>query len=567
MRPSESAQTKTLHYRLERIETAGGTGYFACSPPAELSLNFLWDYLKSHPLDAFAHRHLLRIGMRFPKARIETLIASESDPAIQALLYEFCLLNPRLAELKDRFPQDAAQKLSEQTPLIYIRSHRLPDQALHGQWIRIFAQNILAHQPLPPPDAVDLPWPVSGSALPADDWVNISQIPAETAAPLALPSIAETAALALERLSAISAVAGEEMRHVASLAPCALLRNWRADIWVESGRHRYRLSGEQTVYGRGLDWESARVSYAMEMVERVCAYANIGPEGILGGERRAPLCHASYAQLRDQGILALDPNRLCLEVPYENAPLYWMEGEKAGENRPALIWVPAQCAFLFANLDEIHLFSGLGSTGLGAGITPEGARLSALLEVLERDADATTPHDPGRCFTIETEDPALSPLLSDYEKKGISVQFEAITSQMGVPCYRAFVVGPQAQIVKGCAADLSGKKAVISAFTETPYPYPYGPPSRPRPQNLPVHNLSELPDYSTGNPKADLARLESLLRANGFDVIYLDLSRADLRFPVVRAIVPGMELLGDFDACSRVHPRLFANYLALFGKP
>lgn len=565
MIPSDaSTESKAIQYRLERIETAGGTGYFACRPPAELSLNFLWDYLKTHPLDEFAHRHLLRIGMRFPKARIETLIASESDPAIQALLYELVLLNPRLAALKDRFAPDAPQTLSQQTPLIYIRSHGLPDQALHGQWIRTFAQNILAHQPLPPPDAVDGPWPVADSALPPGDWVDISQIAGEALAPLALPSIEETAALALERLSAMDAVAGEEMRHVASLAPCALLRNWQVDIGVENGRHRYRLSGEQTVYGRGLDWESARVSYAMEMVERVCAYADIGPDGILGRERRYPLRHGGYAQLRDQGILALDPNRLCLEVPYENAPLYWMEGEKAGETEP--IWVPAQCAFLFANLDEINLFSALGSSGLAGGTTPEGARLRALLEILERDTDATTPHDPGRCFAIETEDPAIGRLLSDYEKKGIAVQFEDITPQMGVPCYRAFVVGPQGQIVKGCAADLSGKRAVISALTETPYPYPYGPPSRRPPQNLPVRKLAKLPDYSAAHPKADLARLEKLLQANGFEAIYLDLSRADLKFPVVRAIVPGMELLGDFDACSRVHPRLFANYLALFGK-
>jgi ribosomal protein S12 methylthiotransferase accessory factor len=30
---------------------------------------------------------------------------------------------------------------------------------------------------------------------------------------------------------------------------------------------------------------------------------------------------------------------------------------------------------------------------------------------------------------------------------------------------------------------------------------------------------------------------------------------------VVRAIVPGMEQLGDFDRFSRVHPRLYGHYL------
>jgi ribosomal protein S12 methylthiotransferase accessory factor YcaO len=53
------------------------------------------------------------------------------------------------------------------------------------------------------------------------------------------------------------------------------------------------------------------------------------------------------------------------------------------------------------------------------------------------------------------------------------------------------------------------------------------------------------------------------LRANGFRVIYADLTRQDVGLPVVRAIVPGMEILADFDRHSRVHPRLYANYLKM----
>jgi ribosomal protein S12 methylthiotransferase accessory factor YcaO len=49
-------------------------------------------------------------------------------------------------------------------------------------------------------------------------------------------------------------------------------------------------------------------------------------------------------------------------------------------------------------------------------------------------------------------------------------------------------------------------------------------------------------------------------------VIYADLTRADVGLPVVRAIVPSMEILADFDRFSRVHPRLYANYLKLAGK-
>lgn len=60
--------------------------------------------------------------------------------------------------------------------------------------------------------------------------------------------------------------------------------------------------------------------------------------------------------------------------------------------------------------------------------------------------------------------------------------------------------------------------------------------------------------------------METLLRANGFRVIYAELTRQDVNLPVVRAIVPGMEILADFDRHSRVHPRLYANYLKMTSK-
>lgn len=39
----------------------------------------------------------------------------------------------------------------------------------------------------------------------------------------------------------------------------------------------------------------------------------------------------------------------------------------------------------------------------------------------------------------------------------------------------------------------------------------------------------------------------------------------DLEFPVVRAIVPGLELTADFDAHSRPSVRLFRRYLEKAG--
>jgi ribosomal protein S12 methylthiotransferase accessory factor YcaO len=51
---------------------------------------------------------------------------------------------------------------------------------------------------------------------------------------------------------------------------------------------------------------------------------------------------------------------------------------------------------------------------------------------------------------------------------------------------------------------------------------------------------------------------------NGLQPHYADITRGDLNIPVVRAMVPGLELMYDFDQFSRLSPRLFANYLGLF---
>ncbi len=237
-----------------------------------------------------------------------------------------------------------------------------------------------------------------------------------------------------------------------------------------------------------------------------------------------------------------------------------MEGEerKGGTTRPVL--VPVQCVFLFCNLDEISLFSGLGSTGLASGNSREQARVSALLEDLERHAEATIPYHPRHCFRLESRDPEIADLLADYEKRGIHVRFQDLTTELGIPCYKSFVVGPRGEIVKGTGAHLDGRKALLSALMETPHPYPGGPHATRKSEDLPTRVLEELPDWDRGSWKENLDVLERLLEANGFRAVYVDLTREDLGIPVVKAIVPGMELTADFDRFSRVSRRLFVNY-------
>jgi ribosomal protein S12 methylthiotransferase accessory factor YcaO len=200
----------------------------------------------------------------------------------------------------------------------------------------------------------------------------------------------------------------------------------------------------------------------------------------------------------------------------------------------------------------------------------EEAKVSALLEIVERDADAGIPFDPDRCFTLEADSPQIASLLADYRTRGIQVQFQDISLDSGIPCYRSFVVRPNGKIAIGTAAHLDGKRAVISAMTETPYSYRCGNSSAAGLQNLRKVLLEDLPSYSSGSPERNLAILEETFAANGYMPIYTDLTRENLCIPVVKALVPGLvQPITDFPTFfrfSRVHARLFSNYLKIFQK-
>jgi len=355
------------------------------------------------------------------------------------------------------------------------------------------------------------------------------------------------------------------MRHESSLSPVALLRRWQVQVQVRQDRHRFHFSGLQTSYGKGVSLERARASCAMEIVERCSSFTSVADGRLPDTARGHRLRRARLSELTAKGLRALNPEALGLEVPYEDQPLYWVQGESAGGcGEPASILVPFQAVFLFSNLDEIDLFSGLGSTGLAAGGTLAQAKFHALLECIERDAEAVTLFNAKDCFRLASRDAAVGSLLADYRQRGIDVIFQDCRTGLGVPCYKCFVYGPGPdELAKGTSAHFAGWQAALSALTETPYPYPHGPASRPGPADLPVRYLEALPDYSSGSMAADLQRLETLLAANQLHPVYVDLTRRDLSIPVVRALVPGLELMADYDRFARVSPRLYRNTLAL----
>jgi len=565
-----------INYRLELNQTAGSTGFFSAVPQDVSDLTAMIDYLRCCPTDSFMHLHLLGQVGELPVSVVMGLIEADAgrDPALRALFLEAGTIHPHLAGIKKRFNRRETKQLAGQTPLIFLRSSMRADQALHGQWAQLFDANLTRHRPLPPPEKTGLSMvfkdchadqqPLSESA---HVKAIIDRLPARMDG-MGTPRkpMAQTIDLALQRLEDLDILEGPEMRHQSSLSPIALLRKWRFSHAVKSGGLNYTLSSVQTAYGRGLSLEAARASCLMEVIERCSAFVSVDETGIVGTRRQHPLLHGSRSRLMAKGEHLLDPNQLGLEVPYEDEPLYWIEGQQLTTTGFQPIWVPAQSVFLFCNLDERSLFSGLGSTGLASGNTVAEARLSALYELIERDNAAINPYHPSRCFRVYAEDEPIKGLLDDYRARGIHVYFQDISPAFGIPGCACFAVHPNGTVAKGAGVNLDGRRAVLSALTETPYPYPKGPPSSPAPADLPWLQFESLPDFSTQTPDMDLKVVEEALLANGYFPIDVDITRNDLNIPVVKALVPHFELMADFDQYSRISRRLFSNYLKIHQK-
>lgn len=524
-----------MEYKYIHVATLDAVGFFDCRPDPEPSLDAALAMLADRPLDEFLFRYCLRLLSEASHAQVKAFSGLwDAYPFWARLLADIVRLRPDLRDLCSPSIQAAGE--SAPSPA----ESDLPD-------IAGFYKNI--HQHAPPgklsgqnPGLVGL-----RSRLAARKGVlaskHASLIQAQTTLPgQDLKKLYARAVAALENCGIISA---PEMRHEASLSPIALLREWNLDCGVSCGQNSHHISGRPVAYGRGLTLAQARVSCVMEIVERASAFGNVEGNPLrIGAQELYALSVNEIERCRQKFIL---PAKLPDSLADER--FYWVQGE---DRRGNAVLVPAQTAYLFLNLDEPAIFDLLGSTGLGAGECPEQARLSALLEVVERYSHATTPYQESACFQARSRNPMIQGLLDDYRWRGIHVQFQDITSELGVPVFRCFVKSLSGEIAQATGAGLSGMKAALAAMTETPWPYScmtgQASPSARAPEYLPVRILEELPDYDV--PGAELRLLEDTLAACGLEPVYVNLTRPDIGLPVCRALIPGLEVDTEFETNS-----------------
>lgn len=488
-------------YRYTHIETRGATGYYACVPEGEPGLQEALALLACRPLDSFLARYCQRLFAHLPEEERESIRAKYSP----------------LKTLSDFWA-----KMEE-------RPHRIYE-------IEKFRANLAEHTSLPAAPALTTELEAQIRLIGARRGILASKFALAEREP-DFPQDLKVLYRRVDGLLKSLGISAEgERRHEASLSPIALLRDWNLSCGIDTGVNPHRLVGVATAYGRGLSLAGAKVSCVMEIVERASAYAAVQGQSANGW----PLIHASSKELERNGINHLGP--------VQDARLYWREGESAAGRR---VYVPAQRIYLFFNHSEPEICEGADSTGLGAGETVEQAKLAALLELIERYSHASTPFLRQQAFQLTSHNPALQSLFADYRAQGIFVQFQEITSEIGVPVYRCFVESRDGGVAQACAAHLSGSRAALAALTETPWPYHYETgmpsPSAFPAASLPVRYLDDLPDYDSGSSRVNLDLLESSLLAMGLDPVYVDLTRPDLGLPVYRAFIPGLETDCEFE--------------------
>jgi ribosomal protein S12 methylthiotransferase accessory factor len=560
-----------MMYEMKFVRNSTGIGYFSCVPANDMGVDEIIEYLRDHPNDQFMHNYLLFRLVEFDEDELDTLIkAKKDDYLLLAAVYETSILYDGFHAIRKKIEQGDVAQLARHTPLMFIRWALDKNCTSRCYWMDLFSENVYNHTPLPYPEDVEFPIPFDFKGINEDEkkLIHIRDVSSQSdgksfnvGISLRTTTAKATVEKILNRLTAVNLLTETEKRTVRSLSPYAFERSWNLDLQVSTGRNRWRLTGPQTSYGKGVEEDGARASYLMEMVERYSSFASFSNNEVIGYNKRFNLVKSSYTQLKVKGFDALDPNIMNLEVPYEDQELYWIVGEEREEHGSREIYLPAQFVFLFCNLDEISLASGISSNGLAAGNTLDGAKLHALIEYIERDSERVALYSKERCFLLEAEDPAVNRTLNACKKKGLNIQFLDMTSDLGIPCYKAFVQTVRGAIFKGCGADLNGKIAAASALTELAYPTFVK--SAPPPAGLKTVKYEQLPNYSSGDVRQDLRMLERFLLLNGFKPIYVNLTRKDLDIPVVRAIIPGLELMAVLDRFSNFSKRQFRNYLNL----
>jgi len=318
------------------------------------------------------------------------------------------------------------------------------------------------------------------------------------------------------------------------------------------------MDGAITVYnGKGATVEESRISAIMEGIERYSSEMH---------DRRLPM--ANYQEMFARGR-TIDPRDLIVPEGFDpDRPIAWYEGFDIVNNEQ--VFVPAHAVFHPLPPNHRGPFR-TNTNGLASGNTFEEAVFHALAEVIERDAWSLVEvsRDTGPRVTDMT-DPAIADMLDKFAKAQVEVTVRDITSDIGIPTIAAVaddvLLKDPLLLTIGIGTHTSARIAVMRALTEVA-----------QSRLTQIHGAREdtvlagmkkqigydrakringywfrdngTEDYTnlrssdTDDFKKDIDMIIAALDRQGMDrVIIVDLTREEIGMPVVRVIVPGLEV-------------------------
>ncbi len=353
----------------------------------------------------------------------------------------------------------------------------------------------------------------------------------------------------------------------------------RVGIPVFSSIRPEAETGSITVYnGKGATKDQAKVSAIMEGLERYCAEVR------------------GMRMLRDSvenvlaSTFAVDPRSLILprrtELHLMYQPIAWIGGVDLVEMEEIL--VPASAVFHpYSQPEDLPLFR-TNTNGLASGNSMEEAVLHGICEVIERDAWSIC--EAGKRAKADLalgDDTGLSSeLLARFTMNGVEIHLKDLTSDIGVPTFGAASDDIETRdpilLTMGMGSHLSPEIAVVRALTEVAQSrltqihgaredtvdgkgrQQLGYDRVKRINRMwfdssgTERNVGSIVALDTPDIYDDIQVLLSQLNERGFKkVIAVELTRKELGIPVVRIIIPGMEVFAMDE--ERIGPRLIGG--------
>lgn len=342
----------------------------------------------------------------------------------------------------------------------------------------------------------------------------------------------------------------------------------RVGIPVYSAIRPAAAEGAVSIYaGKGATKPQAKASAMMESFERYSAelHADHKQKFING------VFEGSEGELNRyiRPSLLILPNLL---FDPETAEVEWVRSTNLKDDKDVL--VPANAVYHpYVPERSVKLFQS-NTNGLASGNRLEEAVFHGIMEVVERDAwsifESKRQSKP-EINCENTENQIIKNILTMFNDAGIHVKLVDLTDDVEITTVAAVsddtVLKDPALLTLGVGTHLDPEVAVIRALTEVAQ-------SRAtqihgtredtvravfmrkagyeRMKRINNHwfgeseksiEITEMKNISGKSFKEDIETSKKLLSKCGFeDVLYVDLTRPEIEIPVVRVIIPGMEL-------------------------